>query len=431
MDETADLAGVGLGLVSEVVSGRPSALNVNAIEPSGAAAKSGLIMLGDTLCEVDDRDVSSMLPNQVKGLVMGVPGSSITLGLKRGSGHPFYVRLTRSHPVPSSRVSDASAGNWPAVPLQASTDAASAQQSVDKHPTAPPPSVEQGGIGVGIALDTSGQLRVTSLTPGGPADRSELIKIGDILRSVDSHNIAGRSAAAVKPYIIGPVGSPLTLVVIRGRTPITVRLLRSRAQSAAPATAAPQQQQQQQQQQQPDSMIVKNAPLPTATRAVEPPIAAPAQAVVVNLAEKAREIMAKKEAELLQIQQQQQLQQLQLQQQQQQAQQQQSGENNASVGLLLAPRSDGKFPYPHSSPPRIPTTHTQPCSGRLEIAGMSEGGAAQRSNMFKKGDVLTHVNGTDVQRLKIHQVHICPSACAPPRNVQPSNLRPFPLSQTN
>ena len=62
---------------------------------------------------------------------------------------------------------------------------------------------------------------------------------------------------------------------------------------------------------------------------------------------------------------------------------------------------------------------------------MSEGGTAQRSNMFKKGDVLTHVNGTDVQRLKIHQVHICPSACARPRTVQPSNLQPFPLSQTN
>ena len=237
MDETADLAGVGLGLVSEVVSGRPSVLNVNAIEPSGAAAKSGLIMLGDTLCEVDDRDVSSMLPNQVKGLVMGVPGTSITLGLKRGSGHPFYVRLTRSHPVPSSRVSDASAGNWPAAPLQASTDAASVQQSVDKHPTAPPPSVEQGGIGVGIALDTSGQLRVTSLTPGGPADRCDLIKIGDILRSIDSHHVAGCSAVAVEPLIIGPVGTPLTLCFIRGRTPITVRLVRSRTQSAAPATS--------------------------------------------------------------------------------------------------------------------------------------------------------------------------------------------------
>jgi hypothetical protein len=35
---------------------------------------------------------------------------------------------------------------------------------------------------------------------------------------------------------------------------------------------------------------------------------------------------------------------------------------------------------------------------------MSDGGAAQRSNMFKKGDVLTHVNGTDVQRMKIAQV---------------------------
>jgi C-terminal processing protease CtpA/Prc len=46
---------------------------------------------------------------------------------------------------------------------------------------------------------------------------------------------------------------------------------------------------------------------------------------------------------------------------------------------------------------------------------MSDGGAAQRSNMFKKGDVLTHVNGTDVQRLKIHQVinwrtHVKPEA---------------------
>ena len=45
-------------------------------------------------------------------------------------------------------------------------------------------------------------------------------------------------------------------------------------------------------------------------------------------------------------------------------------------------------------------------AGRLEIAGMSDGGAAQRSNMFKKGDVLTHVNGTDVQRLKIHEVFV-------------------------
>ena len=343
MDETADLAGVGLGLVSDVTAGRSPTLNVNVIDPSGSAAKSGLVMLGDTLCEVDDRDVSGMLPNQVKGLVMGPPGTSITLGLKRGSGHPFYVRLTRSHPVPSGRDSEASASNRNAAQQQAAVDSAYLVPSVDKHMSAPPPSVESGGIGVGIALDTSGQLRVTSLTPGGPAERSELIKIGDILRSVDSHNIAGRSAAAVKPYIVGPVGTPLTLVVIRGRTPITIRLVRSRAQSAGTATATPQQQQQQ-----PDSMVIKNNPLPTATRAVEPPAVVAPQAQVVNLAEKARELIAKREAELMHIQQQQLLQQQQAQQQQaqqQQQQQQQGGEsNNASVGLLLAPRPDGKSP---------------------------------------------------------------------------------------
>lgn len=290
-------------------------------------------MLGDTLCEVDDRDVSGMLPQQVKGLVMGPVGTSITLGLKRGSGHPFYVRLTRSHPVPSGRDSDASASNRHSAPQQAAADAAAFAPSVDKHPSAPPPSVESGGIGVGIALDTSGHLRVTSLTPGGPAERSELIKVGDILRSVDSHSIAGQSAAAVKPYIVGPVGTPLTLVVIRGRTPITVRLVRSRAQSALPAAATPQQQ--------PDSMITKNNPLPTATRANEPPAAVAPQAQVVNLAEKARELIAKREAELLQIQQQQLLQ-LQQQQALQPPPPQASENNTASVGLLLAPRVDGK-----------------------------------------------------------------------------------------
>jgi C-terminal processing protease CtpA/Prc len=317
MDESADLAGVGLGLVSDVTSGNASVLHVNIIDPAGPAAKSGLVMLGDTLCEVDDRDVSGMQPHQVKGLVMGAPGTSITLGLKRGSGHPFYVRLTRAHIVPSSKNSDTSVGNWSAPLPDSKTVAA----SVDKHPSAPPPSVESGGIGVGIALDTSGQLRVTSLTPGGPADRSELIKIGDILKSVDSHNIAGRSAAAVKPYIVGPVGTPLTLVVIRGRTPITVRLVRSRAQTAPPPAAAPLQQLQQ-----PDSMVTKNNPLPTAKPANEPPASSVPQAAVVNLAEKARELIAKREAELLQIQQQQQQQQQQLvlqQQQQLQLQQQQ------------------------------------------------------------------------------------------------------------
>ncbi len=44
---------------------------------------------------------------------------------------------------------------------------------------------------------------------------------------------------------------------------------------------------------------------------------------------------------------------------------------------------------------------------------MSDGGAAQRSNMFKKGDVLTHVNGTDVQRLKIHQVFVATNRVYP------------------
>ena len=124
-DESSDLAGVGLEFGSDVTDDLEigAHTHVNAIDPSGAAAKSGLVMLRDTLCEVDGRDVSFLLPHQVKDLEMGPPGTSITLGLKRSSGHLFYARLIRAHVAPSSQDSDTSAGNcqmtvWHAPPQQ-------------------------------------------------------------------------------------------------------------------------------------------------------------------------------------------------------------------------------------------------------------------------------------------------------------------------
>jgi hypothetical protein len=88
---------------------------------------------------------------------------------------------------------------------------------------------ENGSIGIGLAKDSAGRLCVTLLAPAGAADRSGLIKIGDIVRRVGSHDTAALSPADVKPFVSGAAGTTLTMVIVRPLTlhrPITVQLAR-------------------------------------------------------------------------------------------------------------------------------------------------------------------------------------------------------------
>ena len=83
------LVGVGLALASRP----PDGLVVTQVLPHGPAFKDGRVMAGDLLQSVGGRKAGRVVED-VKGLILGPPGTTVVLGLKRGSSS-FEVTLVR------------------------------------------------------------------------------------------------------------------------------------------------------------------------------------------------------------------------------------------------------------------------------------------------------------------------------------------------
>eukprot|EP00802_Teleaulax_amphioxeia_P010047 Tamp_10072.p1 GENE.Tamp_10072~~Tamp_10072.p1 ORF type:complete len:640 (-),score=80.56 Tamp_10072:4-1923(-) len=90
----------GIGLTLQPAAG---ALRVTAMDPEGPAAKGGLIIPGDLLYEVDDTSIVGLNGEQVRTLILGPPGTPLTLGLRRRNGRLFYVRVQRAQPRPGQQ----------------------------------------------------------------------------------------------------------------------------------------------------------------------------------------------------------------------------------------------------------------------------------------------------------------------------------------
>jgi nucleoid-associated protein YgaU len=80
---------------------------------------------------------------------------------------------------------------------------------------APPPSrTSEGAVcGVGLVLvpDRAGALVVSSVTEGGPAARTNLVRRGDVLKQIDGVDVYTWPMARVRPLIVGSAGSIVTL----------------------------------------------------------------------------------------------------------------------------------------------------------------------------------------------------------------------------
>ncbi len=80
---------------------------------------------------------------------------------------------------------------------------------------APPPARTTDGAvcGVGLVLvpDRVGALVVSSVTDGGPAARTNLVRRGDVLKQIDGKDVYMWPMARVRPLIVGSAGSIVTL----------------------------------------------------------------------------------------------------------------------------------------------------------------------------------------------------------------------------
>ena len=105
----------------------------------------------------------------------------------------------------------------------------------------------QAGVGIGIRV-AGGETAVTELAPGGPAERSRQVRVGDAVLAVDGQDIAGLPADTVRGLILGPPGSDVGLTIRRGAAAAAaagvggggdVRLVTLRRSAIAPAAAPP------------------------------------------------------------------------------------------------------------------------------------------------------------------------------------------------
>ena len=90
---TKGLVGVGLALASRP----PDGLVVTQVLPHGPAFKDGRVMAGDLLQSVGGRKAGRVVED-VKGLILGPPGTTVVLGLKRGAS-TFEGGLSTLSPV--------------------------------------------------------------------------------------------------------------------------------------------------------------------------------------------------------------------------------------------------------------------------------------------------------------------------------------------
>ena len=73
------------------------------------------------------------------------------------------------------------------------------------------------GIGAVLEPSPSGNLQVTRLVPGGPAQLQGGINVGDTLTMVDGVDVRGMPLEKVAPLIRGAIGTMVTLAIMRPR----------------------------------------------------------------------------------------------------------------------------------------------------------------------------------------------------------------------
>ena len=74
---------------------------------------------------------------------------------------------------------------------------------------------QRAGLGVTFETKESGDIEIIGLKPGGKAERSGAISVGDKIVSIGSVPVKGASRDAVTNLILGDAGTQVTLELLR------------------------------------------------------------------------------------------------------------------------------------------------------------------------------------------------------------------------
>lgn len=85
-------------------------------------------------------------------------------------------------------------------------------------------SSESCGVGINFRISDNGDLVINDIVPGGPADRTGKLRIGDELIRVDGRFVRGRPASQIAPKVLGPAGTIVELAFKRSQGPAVVTI---------------------------------------------------------------------------------------------------------------------------------------------------------------------------------------------------------------
>ena len=162
----------GVGIQFEKAN--PGPFRIKSLTQGGSAALSGKIKAEDLLHGVNDNSVYELDPMQTTQLILGPPGSEVTLMIAPAEGS------LKAEPVVLNRASPSGA------PAQA-------------------------GIGISFEKPGKGPYTIKALTPGGPAQASGLIKEGELLHGVGDKPVYELTPAETTALIVGAAGSDVKL----------------------------------------------------------------------------------------------------------------------------------------------------------------------------------------------------------------------------
>mmetsp|Transcript_677 Transcript_677/g.1575 ORF Transcript_677/g.1575 Transcript_677/m.1575 type:complete len:427 (+) Transcript_677:120-1400(+) len=188
---------VGVGIVFQPLD--DGTLYVKRLKEGEPAARSGLIKVGDCLCEINGRDVFRKPVEEVKRILLGPPGSTVRLGLHRGTDPRtplIQVALQRCRP------------GQPLV-----------------------------GVGLIFRSDATGALFVRQLQEGEPAERSGQIRVGDCIVEVDGVDVYRKPISFFTNLMLGPPGSVVTLGFKRAGATQVERVMLRRSVPEQPVAA--------------------------------------------------------------------------------------------------------------------------------------------------------------------------------------------------
>lgn len=180
--DDGSVVGIGVGLALDSNHN----LCISSLLPGSPAKRSGLLEEGDILRYIDGKDVRGLVPEDVRPLILGRPGTFVTLSVQRGNTQ-IVARMARAKPTaeaaaPKAGVSTApkaDTNTYSSAYAQATASRQETQKEAPQAASAPEPPRQRAAVAAPPAQPNS--LPRAAPPAGAKEEEPELCGIGIVL----------------------------------------------------------------------------------------------------------------------------------------------------------------------------------------------------------------------------------------------------------